>query len=51
MPQLSPMLGFVMYTVVLGSYLVLLCSLSKKSPFVSNTKMSKSDKLSFSFFK
>nr|UBU97372.1 ATP synthase F0 subunit 8 [Asteronotus hepaticus] len=51
MPQLSPMLGFFMYLVVLLLYIVLFCGLSKKVPFVSSTKMGKSAKLSLSFFK
>nr|YP_010574725.1 ATP synthase F0 subunit 8 [Triopha modesta]UZI00296.1 ATP synthase F0 subunit 8 [Triopha modesta] len=51
MPQLSPMLGFVMFAVILSSYVVILCNLSKKTPFVAPTKLSKSEKLSFSFFK
>nr|YP_010429302.1 ATP synthase F0 subunit 8 [Goniobranchus leopardus]USQ67481.1 ATP synthase F0 subunit 8 [Goniobranchus leopardus] len=51
MPQLSPMLGFLMFMVVLFAYLILLCGLSKKTPFITTTKLSKSSKSSFSFFK
>nr|YP_010574751.1 ATP synthase F0 subunit 8 [Doris odhneri]UZI00322.1 ATP synthase F0 subunit 8 [Doris odhneri] len=51
MPQLSPMLGFFMFIVVLSCYIVLLCGVSKKSPFVKSTKLAKAGKASFSFFK
>nr|YP_010373178.1 ATP synthase F0 subunit 8 [Cadlina japonica]UPI11644.1 ATP synthase F0 subunit 8 [Cadlina japonica] len=50
MPQLSPMLGFLMFIFILAFYLVLLCGLSKKSPFIMPTKVSKSNKISVSFF-
>nr|YP_010373204.1 ATP synthase F0 subunit 8 [Cadlina olgae]UPI11670.1 ATP synthase F0 subunit 8 [Cadlina umiushi] len=50
MPQLSPMLGFLMFIFVLTFYLILLCGLSKKNPFILSTKMSKSNKISASFF-
>nr|YP_010574738.1 ATP synthase F0 subunit 8 [Carminodoris armata]UZI00308.1 ATP synthase F0 subunit 8 [Carminodoris armata] len=51
MPQLSPMLGFFMYLMVLCLYIVLFCGLSKKAPFISSTKVGKSSKLSLPFFK
>nr|YP_010121341.1 ATP synthase F0 subunit 8 [Ceratodoris hiroi]QRC77956.1 ATP synthase F0 subunit 8 [Ceratodoris hiroi] len=50
MPQLSPMLGFVMFLVVLSLYIVLLCGMSKKTPFLKTSKMGKSNKMSFHFF-
>nr|YP_009378960.1 ATP synthase F0 subunit 8 [Nembrotha kubaryana]ARI43828.1 ATP synthase F0 subunit 8 [Nembrotha kubaryana] len=50
MPQLSPMLGFLIFASTLGCYFILLCSLSKKTPFVIPTKLSKSEKLSLLFF-
>nr|WNV61888.1 ATP synthase F0 subunit 8 [Chromodoris annae] len=37
MPQLSPMLGFLMFFVVLSSYLFLVCSFSKGAPFIGPT--------------
>nr|YP_010996927.1 ATP synthase F0 subunit 8 [Dendrodoris krusensternii]WPH63911.1 ATP synthase F0 subunit 8 [Dendrodoris krusensternii] len=50
MPQLSPMLGDIMFLAILGFYFVLMCALSKKHPFVSSTKVSKSTKMSFPYF-
>nr|YP_010970151.1 ATP synthase F0 subunit 8 [Phyllidia picta]WNR50662.1 ATP synthase F0 subunit 8 [Phyllidia picta] len=50
MPQLSPMLGFFMFMVILSSYFFLLSSLSKKTSFVSFTKMSKTKKNSLPYF-
>nr|YP_009445822.1 ATP synthase F0 subunit 8 [Chromodoris annae]ATX68410.1 ATP synthase F0 subunit 8 [Chromodoris annae] len=38
MPQLSPMLGFLMFFVILSSYLLLVCSFSKGAPYISSTK-------------
>nr|YP_010170649.1 ATP synthase F0 subunit 8 [Doriprismatica atromarginata]QRZ60631.1 ATP synthase F0 subunit 8 [Doriprismatica atromarginata] len=51
MPQLSPMLAFFMFAIVLAAYIILFSSLSKKDPFVFSTKLSKSSKKSFTFFK
>nr|YP_010429315.1 ATP synthase F0 subunit 8 [Glossodoris acosti]USQ67494.1 ATP synthase F0 subunit 8 [Glossodoris acosti] len=51
MPQLSPMLGFLMFIMVLSAYFILLSSLSKKAPFVLTTKQKKSSQGSFGFFK
>nr|UEX93281.1 ATP synthase F0 subunit 8 [Phyllidiella sp. Nanhai]WNR50714.1 ATP synthase F0 subunit 8 [Phyllidiella pustulosa] len=50
MPQLSPMLGFVMFLTVLASYFLLMCALSKKHSFINPTKVSKSEKTSLSYF-
>nr|YP_009250786.1 ATP synthase F0 subunit 8 [Phyllidia ocellata]AMY15489.1 ATP synthase F0 subunit 8 [Phyllidia ocellata]WNR50649.1 ATP synthase F0 subunit 8 [Phyllidia ocellata] len=50
MPQLSPMLGFFMFTVILFSYFFLLSSLSKKAPFISSTKVKKTKKVSLPYF-
>nr|YP_010574764.1 ATP synthase F0 subunit 8 [Verconia nivalis]UZI00335.1 ATP synthase F0 subunit 8 [Verconia nivalis] len=50
MPQLSPMLGFLMSATVLFFYVILLCGLSKKNSHVSPTKLGKSSKSSFYFF-
>nr|UYI30958.1 ATP synthase subunit 8 [Ceratosoma sp. HG0001] len=51
MPQLSPMLGFLMFITVLLSYVVLLCGLSKKVPFINQTKLTKSSSKSLYYFK
>nr|YP_010970177.1 ATP synthase F0 subunit 8 [Phyllidiella zeylanica]WNR50753.1 ATP synthase F0 subunit 8 [Phyllidiella zeylanica]WNR50766.1 ATP synthase F0 subunit 8 [Phyllidiella zeylanica] len=50
MPQLSPMLGFIMFIAVLTSYFLLMCALSKKHSFVSPTKVNKSEKTSLPYF-
>nr|NP_702982.1 ATP synthase F0 subunit 8 [Tyrannodoris europaea]AAL91059.1 ATP synthase F0 subunit 8 [Tyrannodoris europaea] len=49
MPQLSPMMGFVIFATVLFCYYVLLCSLSKKTPFVQTTKLGDGSKPSYSY--
>nr|YP_009271543.1 ATP synthase F0 subunit 8 [Hypselodoris festiva]ANX10023.1 ATP synthase F0 subunit 8 [Hypselodoris festiva] len=51
MPQLSPMLSFLIFITILFFYIVLLSGLSKKFPFIHQTKMSKSFKKSFKVFK
>nr|YP_010373165.1 ATP synthase F0 subunit 8 [Aldisa cooperi]UPI11631.1 ATP synthase F0 subunit 8 [Aldisa cooperi] len=51
MPQLSPMLGFVMFIFILSFYVVLMSAMNKKTPFISKTEMNKSKKISMSFFK
>nr|YP_010373191.1 ATP synthase F0 subunit 8 [Cadlina koreana]UPI11657.1 ATP synthase F0 subunit 8 [Cadlina koreana] len=50
MPQLSPMLGFLMFIFILTFYIILLCGLSKKNPFIMSTKVAKSNKKSIFFF-
>nr|WNR50727.1 ATP synthase F0 subunit 8 [Phyllidiella sp. a LZ-2021] len=50
MPQLSPMLGFVMFITVLTSYFLLMCALSKKHSFINPTKVNKSEKMSLPYF-
>nr|YP_010970164.1 ATP synthase F0 subunit 8 [Phyllidiella hageni]WNR50675.1 ATP synthase F0 subunit 8 [Phyllidiella hageni]WNR50688.1 ATP synthase F0 subunit 8 [Phyllidiella hageni]WNR50701.1 ATP synthase F0 subunit 8 [Phyllidiella hageni] len=50
MPQLSPMMGFIMFLCVLASFFLLMCTLSLKHPFVKLTKMNKSSKTSLPYF-
>nr|AUJ21233.1 ATP synthase F0 subunit 8 [Hypselodoris bullocki] len=50
MPQLSPMLGMLIFLIVLFAYTILLSGLSKKMHFVQKTKMSESQKKSFKVF-
>nr|YP_010983249.1 ATP synthase F0 subunit 8 [Hypselodoris whitei]WOK01431.1 ATP synthase F0 subunit 8 [Hypselodoris whitei] len=50
MPQLSPMMGLLIFIAVLFSYTILLASLSKKAPLIRSTKMSKSFKKSLKVF-
>nr|YP_010834648.1 ATP synthase F0 subunit 8 [Coryphella verrucosa]WFQ82016.1 ATP synthase F0 subunit 8 [Coryphella verrucosa] len=51
MPQLSPMMGFIMFLTVLGLYLVFLSAMSKAPAKVSNSKMETLKKPSFVIFK
>nr|YP_010352820.1 ATP synthase F0 subunit 8 [Dermatobranchus otome]UOD76588.1 ATP synthase F0 subunit 8 [Dermatobranchus otome]UOD76601.1 ATP synthase F0 subunit 8 [Dermatobranchus otome] len=51
MPQLSPMMGFMVFALVLSSYLVFFCGVSKKPAKISDTKMKMSEKSSLSIFK
>nr|YP_004222606.1 ATP synthase F0 subunit 8 [Notodoris gardineri]ABL09053.1 ATP synthase F0 subunit 8 [Notodoris gardineri] len=50
MPQLSPMLSFLMFSVVTLLYLALLSGVSKKAPYVGHTKMEKSVSSSSLFY-
>nr|YP_010837448.1 ATP synthase F0 subunit 8 [Doto coronata]WGC93413.1 ATP synthase F0 subunit 8 [Doto coronata] len=50
MPQLSPMMGFMMFLFILSSYFLFISSISKKPAKVQPSKTLKSTKNSFSAF-
>nr|YP_009445806.1 ATP synthase F0 subunit 8 [Hypselodoris apolegma]ATX68394.1 ATP synthase F0 subunit 8 [Hypselodoris apolegma] len=50
MPQLSPMMGVLMFATILFFYIMLLSGLSKKIPFIKHTHVKKSFKKSFKMF-
>nr|YP_009136685.1 ATP synthase F0 subunit 8 [Tritonia tetraquetra]AKE07290.1 ATP synthase F0 subunit 8 [Tritonia tetraquetra] len=51
MPQLSPMMGFIMFLFVLSFYLAFFFGISKKPAKVSASKMETSSKPSLTIFK
>nr|YP_010836950.1 ATP synthase F0 subunit 8 [Dendronotus frondosus]WGC92343.1 ATP synthase F0 subunit 8 [Dendronotus frondosus] len=51
MPQLSPMMGFFMFTFILAAYLLFIFSVSKAPAKVSVSKALATSKSSFNLFK
>lgn len=50
MPQLRPIIGFVMFLFILAAYFLFISGISKKPAKVQPSKLSKSRKSSFSAF-